>query len=184
MVSTTPISETPNINRFIFPHISNNHWHDKHGFNNYFIRAAYPSISIECDSDWTDRIAATVPNTTFTASKSEAKAWHFPTLLLHDRSAAWRGKECNENTHRTASEAVAHMTSTGRITSSWWDPIRTRLLTFAGTDDNVEKITITYISRQRSRRHLLDSVRLTIIPLICIPLLMTFERLTMNSLRH
>lgn len=97
------------------------------------------------------------------SAKTAGKAWHFPTVLVHDRSAAWRGEECGQNTHRTASEAVLYMTNTSRITMSWWDPIRDRVLAFAGAEKTVDKILITYVSRQGARRHLLDDVGLSVL---------------------
>jgi hypothetical protein len=89
--------------------------------------------------------------------------------LLEDRSAAFRGESCGGRTQRIASEALEKMEKDNRISIGWWEPIRQRVMAFAGAKDNVapntavgkpglaepEKIVITYISRQSARRRLI-----------------------------
>ncbi|KAF8556341.1 hypothetical protein OG21DRAFT_1602307 [Imleria badia] len=163
----------PPIHRSIFPHSSNEGWRDKHGFNGYFLRAAFPSLTVEVDIDWNDRVVAT--------SGDIDRAWHFPYLLLTDRSAAFRGQLCGAQNQRTASESVDFLISQSKLdkNGSWWRSVRNAVWRFAGVTADDEgssfgkalddgplaptppdfeatgKILITYISRQSSRRHLI-----------------------------
>ncbi|KAH7915202.1 hypothetical protein BJ138DRAFT_174726 [Hygrophoropsis aurantiaca] len=167
----------PPIDRAIFAH-SGHSWRDNPGFNAYFLRAAFPSLTVEVEEDWNDRILAT------SASLDTAgqRAWHFPQLLLSDRSAAFRGKLCGSMNQRTASESVDGLIALNKLDKQgdWWRPIRHAVWRFAGvTDGRVEslasvqvqpdelsvplpspeedqdKIVITYISRQAVRRRLI-----------------------------
>ena len=96
------------------------------------------------------------------------RAWHFPTLLLADRSAAFRGPHCGGRTQRTVSEAVEKMRCEGRLPTNWWEDVRQNVSKFAGAEvplvdpngletalDMPKKIVIKYISRQDVRRRLL-----------------------------
>lgn len=174
----------PPIHRAIFTHAAPHQWRDNPGFNAYFLRAAFPSLTVEVQQDWEDRIAVTAD------TKLQDRAWHFPTVLLADRSAAFRGQVCGSHTQRTAAEAWEFMNQNHKLMGSsvggWWEPIREAVWRFAGANvdvgvglDNVdvgqrgaalaqtdanelalsmpEKIVITYISRQGvSRRKLLE----------------------------
>ncbi|KAK0184841.1 hypothetical protein F5146DRAFT_1168979 [Armillaria mellea] len=136
---------------------------DRPGFNAYFMHAAFPSVAIEDKQDWEDRIAAT-------SESSVDRAWHFPLVLLTDRSASHRGAVCGSQTQRIASEAWEYMRDQSRLMGSkvggWWEPIRASVLRFSGLDvvrpdgDDLampDKVVITYISRQNTeRRRLTD----------------------------
>ncbi|KAK0480446.1 hypothetical protein EDD18DRAFT_703758 [Armillaria luteobubalina] len=153
----------PALDRVIFVHSDGNGWRDHPGFNAYFMRAAFPSIAIEDKQDWEDRIAAT-------SGSSVDRAWHFPLVLLSDRSAAHRGTLCGSQTQRIASEAWDYMREQSRLmgikVGGWWEPIRASVLRFSGLDvirrdgdplSLPEKVVITYISRQGTpRRRLTD----------------------------
>ncbi|SJL08218.1 uncharacterized protein ARMOST_11581 [Armillaria ostoyae] len=155
----------PALDRVIFAHSDGNGWRDHPGFNAYFMRAAYPSLAIEDKQEWEDRIAAT-------SELSVDRAWHFPLVLLSDRSASHRGALCGSQTQRIASEAWEYMREKSRLTpleikvGGWWEPIRASVLKFSGLDvvrkdrDDLpmpDKVVITYISRQgTSRRRLTD----------------------------
>lgn len=156
----------PPIHRAIFPHSSAAGWRDHPGFNSYFLRAAFPSLTVEVDIDWQDRVVAT-------AESDVDQAWHFPYLLLADRSAAFRGRLCGSANQRTASESVDGLIARSKLDVGglWWRPIRSAVWHFAGATENVpsvkqgepldelyeetDKFTITYISRQRTRRRLI-----------------------------
>ncbi|KAJ6568481.1 hypothetical protein B0H19DRAFT_1133372 [Mycena capillaripes] len=156
----------PPINRVIFARTNADGWRDGPGFNAYFLRAAFPGATVEVEEDWKDRV-------TITASGD--RAFHFPLLLLTDRSASFRGTVCGSQTQRIAAEAFEAMRSKGQLVGlrvgGWWEPVRSAVLRFAGADlnppDNSEqvvlssdvaegvprlpmptKIVITYISRQ------------------------------------
>ena len=170
---------SPPIHRVIFAHANADGWRDKPGFNAYFLRASFPSLTVEVQEDWQDRIAAT------SGEGQQDRAWHFPMLLLTDRSAAFRGVFCGSKTHRTASEALEFVKErnqlVGERVGGWWDPIRHAIWRFAGVNpvdtyainaqslDSLagapaelalpmpDKVIITYISRQRgSRRKLVE----------------------------
>lgn len=165
----------PPLTRAIFPHADANGWRDRPGFNSYFFRAAFPSITVEVSEDWHDRIIST------SADGEHARAWHFDEVLLTDRSAAFRGVICGAQVQRTAGEAFHYMRNLGRLSKWWWEPIRRAVLQFADVNEQVlnigvraaaqaekesngaaalpglgEKVVVTYINRQGVRRHLID----------------------------
>ncbi|KAJ7505244.1 hypothetical protein B0H11DRAFT_1977680 [Mycena galericulata] len=161
-----PHPAPPPIHRVIFARSNADGWRDSPGFNAYFMRAAFPATTIEVQEDWEDRVAIT---------SSGQRAWHFPLLLLTDRSASHRGQICGSQTQRIAAEAFEAMRSKNQLVGvrvgGWWEPLRTAVLRFAGAEstppDNTEQvvmsgdvregdpklpmpsqIVITYISRQ------------------------------------
>lgn len=119
----------PPIHRIIFGYSNADGWRDNPGFNSYFLRGTLPSISVEHEEDWNDRISATRSNT---------RAWRFPLVLLTDRSAAHRGVICGSQTQRTAAEAWDYMRLKGKLrglhVSGWWAPLREAMWRFAGAD--------------------------------------------------
>ena len=119
----------PPIHRIIFGYANANGWRDDPGFNSYFLRGTLPSVTVEHEEDWNDRISITRSNT---------RAWHFPILLLADRSAAFRGVLCGSQTQRTASEAWDYMRNNGKLmglyVGAWWAPLRESMWKFAGVD--------------------------------------------------
>ncbi|KAH9935565.1 uncharacterized protein B0H18DRAFT_976286 [Fomitopsis serialis] len=167
--SSPSVEAAPHLDRMIFLHAEAMGWRDRPGFNSYFLRSAFPSITVEVETDWKDRIAATATNGV------PERAWHFDTLMLTDRSAAFRGESC-----------VEHMEKLGTLSKWWWEPLRQAVLRFAGVDQETleigvkadavaarkdgaevgwagstslskpQPIVITYISRQGARRHLID----------------------------
>ena len=119
----------PPIHRIIFGHTNADGWRDDPGFNAYFLRGTLPSITVEHEEDWNDRVSATRSNT---------RAWLFPLVLLTDRSAAHRGTLCGSQTQRTASEAWDYMRIRGKLrglyVGGWWAPLREAMWRFAGAD--------------------------------------------------
>ncbi|KAJ7288264.1 hypothetical protein C8J57DRAFT_1279634 [Mycena rebaudengoi] len=160
-----PHPAPPPLNRVIFAHSNADGWRDGPGFNAYFLRAAFPALTVEVQEDWEDRTKIT---------SSGDRAWHFPLVLLTDRSAAHHGDICGSKTQRIAAEAVEAMRTTKQLVGfhvgGWWEPVRSAVLRFAGADvtafantdmqvvlsedkSNLElpmpaKVLITYISRQ------------------------------------
>ncbi|KAJ7483559.1 hypothetical protein FB451DRAFT_1350587 [Mycena latifolia] len=159
-----PHSAPPPIHRIMFARTDADGWRDNPGFNAYFLRAAFPTATIEVEEDWEDRVEITM---------SGERAWHFPLVLLTDRSASHRGPICGSQTQRIASEAFEAMRVKGKLVGlrvgGWWAPVRDTVLRFAGaevhTPDSVAqavfrsdvaarelpmpaKIVVTYISRQ------------------------------------
>ena len=145
--------------------------------NFFFMRSAWPSLAVETRIDWLDRVSATSLRT----GERNGRAWWFDTVLLADRSAAFRGPECGERTQRTAAEAIKGVVEragrTGFLERGWWEPVRRGVLRFAGVssrtldvgsrafkrvdrgslrDGGVEEVVVTYITRQGVRRHLIE----------------------------
>jgi len=152
---TSDVSPPP-IHRAIFAHSDAAGWRDNPGFNAYFLRAAFPSLTVEVQRDWEDRIAAT------SGKGSPDRAWHFPILLLADRTAAHHGAICSQ-LRRTASEPWEFMKNNNQLVGErvgvWWDPIRRAIWQFSGaalqsvsTARGTNKVVITYISRQSTKR--------------------------------
>ncbi|KIY71392.1 hypothetical protein CYLTODRAFT_435285 [Cylindrobasidium torrendii FP15055 ss-10] len=155
----------PPLDRVIFAHSNADGWRDDPGFNRFFMRAAFPSITVEVEEDWQDRVVAT------SNSKGVDRAFHFPYVLLTDRSAAHRGVICGSETQRIAAEAWDYMRKQHKLmgiqAGAWWEPVRSSILNFAGleVDRNdmtsltvPKKVVITYVSRQGvSRRKLTDA---------------------------
>ncbi len=143
-------SQQPSFDRAIFMHSDSKSWRDGPGFNAYFLRAAFPSITVEVSDDWQDRVDLTSDNT---------RAWHFPTAFLADRSSAFRGDACGSRTQRTAAEAWEFMVSRGALDlfGKWWDDVRTAVTRFAGGSfDEEQEVRIAYVSRQGGRRSLIQ----------------------------
>ncbi|KAJ7784488.1 hypothetical protein B0H16DRAFT_299571 [Mycena metata] len=156
-----PHPAPPPIDRVMFARSSADGWRDGPGFNAYFMRAAFPATTIEVEEDWEDRVEIT---------ETGDRAFHFPQLLLTDRSASHRGAVCGSQTQRIAAEAVEYMRKRGQLVGirvgGWWEPVRQKVLRFAGADASFDavfsreaggestqlpmpsKIVITYTSRQ------------------------------------
>lgn len=176
-------SDAPPVSRAIFGNNPPEGFRDKPGFNSYFLRSAFPSLTVESEQDWADRI--------FTTASGD-RAYHFDTILIADRSASFKGKRCGLANQRVASEAYEPLWDDGRLQGEWWEPVRREVLRFAGVEEETmglgveienaweearqkvvkvpgsnqnslplqipiakEKAIITYISRQAARRHLL-----------------------------
>lgn len=171
----SPDAPIPSIKRLIFPHASAEEWRDGPGMNFFYLRSAWPSLTVETRPDWLDRTSSTALH----AGESGGRSWWFDTVLLADRSAAFRGPECGERTQRTAAEAIKGAVEragrTGFLERGWWEAVRTGVLRFAGVPERtldvgtraykrasrgsartggVEEVVVTYISRQGVRRHL------------------------------
>ncbi|KAF7296406.1 C2H2-type domain-containing protein [Mycena chlorophos] len=163
----------PFVDRFIFARTNPNGWRDRPDFNVYFMRAAFPGTTIEEENGWEDRMIMTATGD---------RAWHFPRLLLTDRSASHRGEICGSRTQRIAAEAVEGMRKQGKLlgvrVGGWWAPVRESILRFAGVPPMDEtammvhnkalakpsKIVITYLSRQSTpRRHLTREAHLSLV---------------------
>ncbi|KAF4590484.1 hypothetical protein EYR38_009785 [Pleurotus pulmonarius] len=131
-------SPPPKVDRMIFAHSDADGWRDSPGFDAYFLRAAFPSTTIEHAEDWQDRVTMSTTNNSYDDfySKTHQRAWHFPLILLADRSGAFRGDSCGSRTQRTASEAWEAMITRGQLpglaVGGWWSPIRTAVWKFAG----------------------------------------------------
>ncbi|TFK16682.1 hypothetical protein FA15DRAFT_683683 [Coprinopsis marcescibilis] len=127
--SSASTSQTPTIHRAIFVRSHAHGWRNDPGFNAYFLRSAFPWMSVEHVEDWRDRVVVTVEG-------GEDCVHRFPLVLLADRSAAHRGLLCGAKTQRTAAEAWDYMRRVGRlrgvVTAGWWAPVRKTVWRSAG----------------------------------------------------
>lgn len=116
-------SDAPTVHRAIFGNNPPEGWRDGPGFNTYSLRSAFPSLTAESELDWTDRIFTTI---------NGDRAYHFDTVLIADRSAAFKGKLCGLSNHRIAAEAYEPLWDDGKLQKEWWEPVRREVLRFAG----------------------------------------------------
>ena len=129
----------------IFPHLDSNNWRDYAKMNQWVVRAAFPSLSMEFMNDWKERAAL---NRTIVLDR----------VVLADRAAAMHG-EMYLRTQRTAANAFALPGSV-----NWWTTIRNNVVGFSlqGAASDVAAVqgietkpVITYISRQGWNRRML-----------------------------
>ena len=129
----------------IFPHLDSNNWRDYAKMNQWVVRAAFPSISMEFMNDWKERAAL---NHTVVLDR----------VVLADRAAAMHG-EMYLRTQRTAANAFALPGSV-----NWWTTVRNNVVGFslqgaasdAAAVQGIEtRPVITYISRQGWNRRML-----------------------------
>ncbi|TDL21878.1 hypothetical protein BD410DRAFT_840270 [Rickenella mellea] len=145
------VFSVPPPQRLFFTHVGCSEWRDYASMNEWVLRGAFPSISMEFSSDWADRAKT-------------ARPFVFDRVLIFDRSAAHLGAPPGLP-WRIASEAfVSHGSP------HWWSPVRNNVLEFSGLAHEwvlgpdpgsiatKQEFVITYISRQGwSRRKLRES---------------------------
>ncbi|KAI0249221.1 hypothetical protein BJV78DRAFT_1284120 [Lactifluus subvellereus] len=127
--------------RMLFTRIDADHWRDYASMNQWVLRTAFPSISMEFSDDWSDRASMGV-------------AFVFDRVLLADRAAAMTG-EVFLRSQRTASEAFTLPGS-----PNWWSTLRDNVIEYTGLNASTGAGTrgipvITYISRQAWGRRML-----------------------------
>ncbi|KDQ57663.1 hypothetical protein JAAARDRAFT_271495 [Jaapia argillacea MUCL 33604] len=115
------LDEVPPPDRFILSHSQPFGWRDGPGFNSYFLRAAFPSMTVETQLDWEDRITHTRQPIDNDAEGQYGRAYHFPTLMLMDRSASFKGAICGSRNQRIAAESVEYMKSKGLLAPYGWE---------------------------------------------------------------
>jgi hypothetical protein len=118
-----------------------NDWRDYASMNQWVLRSAFPSISLEFFTDWDNRAQM-------------GRSFVFDRVILADRSAAMHGPNY-DRTDRTASEAFVLPGSVHR-----WNTIRSNVIRAAGLGEDTRKGTrsnpvITYVSRQEWGRRML-----------------------------
>lgn len=167
----TPLGETtaPPPDRAMFIRCEPKDIRDSSHFNSLYMKASFPSISLETAAEWADRVFMT---------RNGDKAFVFHNVVLADRSASFRGRICGSQNQRIAAEALRAVED--RTTRWWWEPIRRAVLRFAEVQEDVINlginnvatfapelttpeerkewpIVITYINRQGGRRYLIES---------------------------
>ncbi|KAI0060492.1 hypothetical protein BV25DRAFT_1992823 [Artomyces pyxidatus] len=141
LIPATGHTRLPPPRRLLFTHLDAAHWRDYASMNQWVLRTAFPSITMEFSADWADRSAMGVP-------------FVFDRVLFADRAAAMRGANWGR-TQRTASEPFALPGS-----PNWWSTFRNNVVEYSGLNSSVGvgtrgKPVITYISRQGWGRRML-----------------------------
>ncbi|TDL21877.1 hypothetical protein BD410DRAFT_815241 [Rickenella mellea] len=138
----------PPPSRLLFTRVGCSEWRDYASMNEWVLRGAFPSISMEFASDWADRAKM-------------ARPFVFDRVLIFDRSAARLGAPPGQP-WRVATEAVALHGS-----PHWWSTVRNNVLEFSGLAPEWvlrpdpgsiatrQELVITYISRQGWGRRML-----------------------------
>ncbi|KAH9940680.1 hypothetical protein B0H21DRAFT_753931 [Amylocystis lapponica] len=134
----------PTPRRMIFAHLDAANWRDYAAMNQWVLRSAFPSISMEFMNDWKERV-------------DMGRVFVMDRVVFADRAAAMHG-ELFLRTQRTAANAFALPGSV-----NWWSTIRNNVVGFAGLDGldggsvkGAERTpVITYISRQEWGRRML-----------------------------
>jgi len=154
--------------RIIFTQCNEQGFTDGPRFNQFFLPAMWPSITPMFKPTY-DQMADLV--------RTPYKAFRFPAVLFIDRSAAFRG-DLTGSTARTPSGpwqlgGGAFGTSGEGRNKFWYESARRRVALFAGVPSRVldmglramdpplaegekDAYVVTYISRQRSRRRLVE----------------------------
>jgi hypothetical protein len=159
--------------RLIFPHCDPILWRDKAGLNIFFLRTAFPGLSIEYEQDWAERssIGEGGPSSieeglALDQYPRTARALVMDRVVLGDR-AAWERSPHNVKNPEHKYPLV--------VSRHWWAPVRRAVVEYAaGTREVVwpgeveldaiakgrtpkrERPVITYVNRQSTRRRLLD----------------------------
>lgn len=108
---------------------SGSDWRDRAGFNPYFLRTAFPSLAVETNLDWRDRVTAT-----YAPDLRRSKSFRFDTVLLVDRTVVSDDQDFLTVGHRVAS-TINQMRDSGRLSKWWWEPIRRAVVSFTGVDE-------------------------------------------------
>jgi hypothetical protein len=130
----------PAPHRFIFPHIDMTEWRDYASMNQYVLRAAFPSMTLEFSDTWEERAAI------------KGRVFSYDRVVIGDRAAAMHGDKY-PTTERIAAEAFKL-----RGSRSWWNTIRMAVLEFSKvrqSDIPHDAPVITYVSRQNWGRRML-----------------------------
>jgi len=159
--------------RLIFPHCDPVLWRDKAGLNMFFMRTAFPGLSIEYEQDWAERasIGEGGPGSAEEGLAHDqyprtARALIMDRVVLGDR-AAWERSSQNVKNPENKYPLV--------VSRHWWAPVRRAVVEYAaGARDVVwpgeaeldaiangktakrERPVITYVNRQSTGRRLLD----------------------------
>lgn len=134
-ISDSGISALSTPRRIWFVHLNANQWRDPPRLNQWVLRGAFPSLTVEYSNDWIDRAELGRPLL-------------LDRVLFTDRAASMQGQHAHE-VGRPLAEACALPGSL-----HWWSPIARNAMQFAGLVDESSLVetgrpVITYISRQK-----------------------------------
>lgn len=179
------LTSAPPVHRAIFANAGAHGWRDRPGFNSYVFRSAFPALTVEVLEDWEDRIIATSSPTAprrawhfdtvlfsdrsasfrgpicgsqtqriaAEATEHMRKAGNLTKLWWEPvRRAVLRFAGVDERIQNVGVRADAYMAGRTGLLAGQAEGTGTRAT--SGMRDS--EVVITYISRQASRRHLLD----------------------------
>ena len=159
--------------RLIFPHCDPLLWRDKAGLNIFFLRTAFPGLSIEYEQDWAER--ASIGEGGSASVETGLESGQYPRtarVLVMDRvvlgdRAAWERSPHNVKNPEHKYPLV--------VSRHWWAPVRRTVVEYAagarevtwpgeaelgaiakGRTAKRDRPVITYVNRQSTRRRLLD----------------------------
>ena len=159
--------------RLIFPHCDPLLWRDKAGLNIFFLRTAFPGLSIEYEQDWAERASIGEGGPASVEAGLEpgqyrrtARVLVMDRVVLGDR-AAWERSPHNVKNPEHKYPLV--------VSRHWWAPVRRAVVEYAagaravawpgeaeldaiakGKAVKKERPVITYVNRQSTRRRLLE----------------------------
>lgn len=138
-ISTNGHTKLPAPRRIIFPHVSAIEWRDYAAMNQYILRAAFPSVTLEFEDTWKER------------AEMKGAVFAYDHVVFGDRGAAMRGEEF------IVTQRIAAQAFTLGGSSHWWSTIRNAVVEFAGLlqSDLEGPPVITYVSRQNWGRRML-----------------------------
>ncbi|EIW63163.1 uncharacterized protein TRAVEDRAFT_141857 [Trametes versicolor FP-101664 SS1] len=179
------LTSAPPVHRAIFANAGAHGWRDRPGFNSYVFRSAFPALTVEVLEDWEDRIIATSSPTAprrawhfdtvlfsdrsasfrgpicgsqtqriaAEATEHMRKAGNLTKLWWEPvRRAVLRFAGVDERIQNVGVRADTYMAGRTGLLAGQAEGTGTRAT--SGMRDS--EVVITYISRQASRRHLLD----------------------------
>ena len=159
--------------RLIFPHCDPMRWRDRAGLNIFFMRVAFPGLSIEYEQDWAERAsigeggpASAEAGLALGQYPRTARALVMDRVVLGDRAAWHRGPHNMKDPEYKYPFVVSR---------HWWAPVRRAVVEYAVGERDVvwpgeaelgaiangetakrERPVITYVNRQSTGRRLLD----------------------------
>ena len=172
-ISHTGETSLPPPRRLIFPHCDSLSWRDRPGLNIFFVRAAFPGLSIEYEQDWAER--AFIGQGGRGPAEVDHKPGQYPStaralvmdrVVLGDRSA-WELSpfKVKDPEHKYPLVVSRH----------YWAPVRRAVVEYAagakmvvwpgeaelaamakGKTAERERPVIVYVNRQSTYRRLLD----------------------------
>lgn len=118
--------------RTIFVRLDPSDIRDSSKFNTFYLKSAFPFITVETAPDWADRIFMT---------RFGDKAWRFSNVILGDRSASFRTDLVGARVQRIA--AAAYEAVESKLSRWWWEPIRRSVLRAAGVSEDIINMAVT-----------------------------------------
>ena len=159
--------------RLIFPHCDPLLWRDKAGLNIFFLRTAFPGLSIEYEQDWAER--ASIGEGGHASIETGLAPGQYPQtarVLVMDRVVLGDRAAWDRSPHNVKNPEYKYPLVVSR---HWWAPVRRAVVEYAAGTREVswpgeaelsaiakartvkrDRPVITYVNRQSTGRRLLD----------------------------